>query len=250
MGRNRTLRRRGSVIKTAMRIVIAGCGRVGSDLAHGLDAEGHTVAVIDIEALSKASGRRSQARHTRKERRSRFDLYHTALEVRIPEVRIVVETTWPRPDLDDTSRGVVVTMRVKIEVDTFEGSPANPPIRIPFHVESSWFSGSAEVLTFTLDEVVATKIRALFQRSKGRDLFDLWLALTQLGVTPPSIVAAFAPYRPDAYTGRRAELNLREKVQRSAFREDIRALVTAWPEGYDIDTAAEFVIADVLALIE
>jgi trk system potassium uptake protein TrkA len=35
-----------------MRIVIAGCGRVGSDLAHRLDAERHTVAVIDIEAAS------------------------------------------------------------------------------------------------------------------------------------------------------------------------------------------------------
>lgn len=141
-------------------------------------------------------------------------------------------------------------MRVKIEVNMFERSPANPPIRIPFHVESSWFSGSAEVLTFTLDEVAATKIRALFERSKGRDLFDLWLALTQLGVTPSSIIEGFAPYRPDGYTGRRAELNLREKPKRSAFREDIRALVTARPEGYDIDAAAESVITDVLALIE
>lgn len=141
-------------------------------------------------------------------------------------------------------------MRVKIEVNAFERSPANPPIRIPFHVESSWFAGGTEVLTFTLDEVVATKIRALFQRSKGCDLFDLWLALTRLGVTPPSMVAAFVPYRPDGYTGRRAELNLREKVNQSAFREDNRPLVTAWPEGYDIDTAAELVIADVLALIE
>jgi len=141
-------------------------------------------------------------------------------------------------------------MRVKIEVNTFERSPASPPVRIPFRVESSWFSGSAEVLTFTLDEVVATKIRALFQRSKGRDLFDLWLALTQLGTAPSSIVEAFAPYRPDGYTGRRAELNLREKLTRPAFREDIRVLVTAWPEGYDIDAAAESVITDVLALIE
>ncbi|VAW04828.1 hypothetical protein MNBD_ACTINO01-754 [hydrothermal vent metagenome] len=103
-------------------------------------------------------------------------------------------------------------MRVKIEVNTFERSPANPPIRIPFRVESSWFSGSADVLTFTLDEVAATKIRALFQRSKGRDLFDLCLALAQLGVSPSSIVEAFAPYRPDGYTRRRAELNLREKL--------------------------------------
>lgn len=141
-------------------------------------------------------------------------------------------------------------MRIKIEVNTFERSPARPPVKIPFHVDSSWFAGSADVLTFTLDEVVATKIRALFQRSKGRDLFDLWLALTQLGVTPSAIVAAFATYRPDGYTAHRAELNLREKVKRSAFREDIRPLVTAWPEGYDIDVAAELVVADVFALIE
>jgi len=141
-------------------------------------------------------------------------------------------------------------MRIKIEVNTFERSPARPPTRIPFHVDSSWFTGSAEVLTFTLDEVVATKIRALFQRSKGRDLFDLWLALARLGVPASAIVEAFAPYRPDGYTGRRAELNLREKVRRPAFRQDIRPLVTAWPEGYDIDAAAELVVEDVLALIE
>jgi len=63
-------------------------------------------------------------------------------------------------------------MRIKIEVNTFERSPVRPPIRIPFRVDSSWFTGSADVLTFTLDEVVATEFRALFQRSKGRDLFD------------------------------------------------------------------------------
>ena len=141
-------------------------------------------------------------------------------------------------------------MRVKIEVNTFERSPASPPIRIPLDVTSSWFSGSAEVLTFTLAEVVATKIRGLFQRSKGRDLFDLWLAITQLGVTPSSIVDAFAPYRPDRYTRRRAELNLREKLTRKAFREDIRPLVADWPEEYDIDAAARLVITDVLALID
>jgi predicted nucleotidyltransferase component of viral defense system len=141
-------------------------------------------------------------------------------------------------------------MRIKIEANTFERSPARPPIRIPYRVESSWFTGAADVLTFTLDEVVATKTRALFQRSKGRDLFDLWLALTRLGVPASSVVKAFAAYRPDGYTKRRAELNLREKAKRSAFREDIRPLVTAWPEGYDIDAAAELVIADVLALME
>ena len=140
-------------------------------------------------------------------------------------------------------------MRIKIEVN-FERSPARPPIRIPYRVESSGFTGGADVLTFALDEVVATKIRALFQRSKGRDLFDLWLALTRLGVPASSVVEAFSAYRPEGYTRHRAELNLREKAKRSAYREDIRPLVTTWPEGYDIEAATELVIADVLTLID
>lgn len=35
-------------------------------------------------------------------------IYHTALQVRVPEGRFVVETMWPSPDADTRSRGVVV----------------------------------------------------------------------------------------------------------------------------------------------
>ena len=35
-----------------MKIVIMGCGRVGAQLADMLDAEGHEVTVLDIDALS------------------------------------------------------------------------------------------------------------------------------------------------------------------------------------------------------
>jgi hypothetical protein len=35
-------------------------------------------------------------------------LYHTALQVEVPEGRFVVETMWPSPDGDTASRGVVV----------------------------------------------------------------------------------------------------------------------------------------------
>jgi len=40
------------------------------------------------------------------------------------------------------------------------------------------------VLTFEPAELVATKLRALYQRRMGRDLFDLWLALTHIGLDP------------------------------------------------------------------
>lgn len=103
--------------------------------------------------------------------------------------------------------------------------------------------------TFDLAELVATKIRALFQRSKGRDLFDLWLAITRLGVTPGDLVSCFGPYRPDGYTARRAELNLREKLRSDDFRDDIRDLVAIWPDGYDVDEAGALIIEAVLPLL-
>jgi trk system potassium uptake protein len=35
-----------------MKIVIMGCGRVGSHLANSLDAEGHDITILDIDAYS------------------------------------------------------------------------------------------------------------------------------------------------------------------------------------------------------
>lgn len=91
-------------------------------------------------------------------------------------------------------------MRIKVEVNTFERSPVRDLERVTHQVRSSWFSESGDVTTFALAELVSTKLRALFQRSKGRDLFDLWLSLVELGVRPVDLAECFGPYRPDGYT--------------------------------------------------
>lgn len=54
------------------------------------------------------------------------------------------------------------------------------PRRERFEVESPWFTGAAEVLTYEPEELLGTKLRALYQRKKGRDLFDLSEALTHI----------------------------------------------------------------------
>ena len=54
-------------------------------------------------------------------------------------------------------------MRVKVELNTFERSPARPTVTRTLDVDSPWFSGTADVPTFALEELVATKMRALFQ---------------------------------------------------------------------------------------
>lgn len=138
-------------------------------------------------------------------------------------------------------------MKVKVEMNTFERSPALEYEKVRFDVESSWFRGHADVATFALPELVATKIRALFQRSKGRDLFDLWLALTTLDVDPDEMLACFQPYRPDGITAARAEQNLRLKLADANFRADLVPLVTEWPTDYDINVAGELVIDTLLS---
>jgi hypothetical protein len=42
------------------------------------------------------------------ERRNRFDLYHKALVVVVPDGRFVIENSWPIPDAEGPSRGVVL----------------------------------------------------------------------------------------------------------------------------------------------
>jgi hypothetical protein len=95
--------------------------------------------------------------------------------------------------------------------------------------------------------LVATKLRALYQRSKGRDLLDIWLALTVLQLDPDRIIKAFAPYRPDGYTAALAIKSLRNKLDNPTFKEDTNNLVSEKIEGYDVVAAGEMVIEALLA---
>ncbi len=50
---------------------------------------------------------------------------------------------------------------------------------VAFGFQSQWFSGEFLVAVNQLEELMATKIRALYQRRKGRDLFDLWMVFNK-----------------------------------------------------------------------
>lgn len=115
-------------------------------------------------------------------------------------------------------------LRIKVEINTHETRTARPVLRLPFTVASTWFHGTSDVLTFQPAGLVATKLRALYQRKKGRDLFDLWLALTEMRLEPAEIVDCFTPYRPPGYTTATATANLLDKVADSVFRRDLEPL--------------------------
>jgi predicted nucleotidyltransferase component of viral defense system len=65
-----------------------------------------------------------------------------------------------------------VPMRLKIEINTREHFAELGYHSVPFSVQSQWFSGDAQITTFDFNELLGTKLRALYQRKKGRDLFD------------------------------------------------------------------------------
>jgi predicted nucleotidyltransferase component of viral defense system len=82
-------------------------------------------------------------------------------------------------------------LRLKIEIHTREHFTLFGLVHQPLRVESRWFSGAADIATFPLDELLGTKLRALYQRRHGRDLFDLWDAASRAPVSPERIVTAF-----------------------------------------------------------
>jgi len=143
----------------------------------------------------------------------------------------------------DTEFPPVRTMRVKVDVNTREHFSELGFVTMPFIVENPWFSGRADVTTYSLDEMLGTKLRALYQRRKGRDVFDLWYAFQHGGVDADTIVRCFRAYL--AYAGiavSQAEYsaNLDAKANDETFRLDIQPL---------LDPSIEFDPADALTLV-
>lgn len=134
------------------------------------------------------------------------------------------------------------SIRVKIETNVAESAPFAPHLFIPFAVSSPWWSGGAEIRTFTVEEILATKVRALCQRRKGRDLFDLWIGLNLPEVDSGKVAAALAHYMRDrVYSYPQLVGHLKTKLVDPDFAADLNALVRSLPSDYDIASALDLV---------
>ena len=143
----------------------------------------------------------------------------------------------------DTTFVPVMRMRMKIEINTREHFDVLGLRCLAYAVTNPWFSGRAEVVTYSLAELLGTKMRALYQRKKGRDLFDLWLGLTEHDVNPTDVVHSFAEYmRAGGSTITRAqfEANLAAKLRDSLFGNDIAPLIRSGLN-YDVQRAWDVV---------
>lgn len=136
-----------------------------------------------------------------------------------------------------------VRLKLKVEINTNEHFTVYGLKAHRFEVSSRWFSGAANLSTYELDELMGTKLRALYQRKKGRDLFDLGLALKRSGVSPSRIVEVFSRYMAEAkatVTRAQFQQNLSAKKSDPVFSADMTPLLASGHE-WNFDDAYELV---------
>ncbi len=134
-------------------------------------------------------------------------------------------------------------MRLKVEINTREHGSVRARVHRELRVSNPWFSGAAAIATYSDEELLGTKLRALYQRKKGRDLFDLWQALKTLEVDDGGIIAVFGEYlERDRLRVTRAqfERNLAQKEGMPEFHGDVLPLLA---------TATSYAPNDAFALV-
>jgi predicted nucleotidyltransferase component of viral defense system len=134
-------------------------------------------------------------------------------------------------------------IRIKIETNTREIEPRFGHVHMPHEVNSEWWVGKADLQTFELDELMGTKLRALYQRSKGRELFDLWHALANMELDDARVIDAHYHYiGSNSFTLPQLVQNLKPKLEDPEFKADLDDLVTDPPTGYELVQAADLVM--------
>ncbi len=134
------------------------------------------------------------------------------------------------------------TLKLKIEINTREHESFLGFKSYPFAVANDWYRGEAEIVSFEPEELFGTKLRALLQRRKNRDLFDLHYGLDKLALDTDKLIASFDHYlalEGKSISRAMAEQRMLEKLTRS-LTEDIAPLLPAGIRFGDDDAVRAF----------
>ncbi|KAA0693315.1 hypothetical protein DTW90_26095 [Neorhizobium sp. P12A] len=110
------------------------------------------------------------------------------------------------------------------------------------------------MISYDKEELFGTKLRALLQRRKNRDLFDLHEGFRELSLHPKRLVAAFEHYlslEENVITRANAEQRMLGKLTKSRT-EDIEPLLPPGIEFTDDDAIGAFCVIwkDVLPMLK
>lgn len=144
------------------------------------------------------------------------------------------------------------TMRLKIEINTREHFNELGLKEIPYKVENGWFNGECNITSYELEELLGTKLRALYQRRKGRDLFDLYWALTNHKVDTEKVIQCYKKYMEFSVenppTQKQFLANMEEKMTDNEFLQDIHSVIKPEVE-YDNEVAWELIKKELIEKI-
>ena len=120
-------------------------------------------------------------------------------------------------------------LRLKIEINCFEHFNVLGLVKVPFKMKNGWYSGEAELTTYHFEELMGTKLRALYQRKKGRDLFDMHKGLTARECDIEKVLQCYKKYmefvveRAPSY--KEYVQNMQEKMEDREFLTDVNKLL-------------------------
>ncbi|MBI2996407.1 MAG: nucleotidyl transferase AbiEii/AbiGii toxin family protein [Candidatus Melainabacteria bacterium] len=142
--------------------------------------------------------------------------------------------------------------KLKIEINTTEHFYVQKLKTVSFSMNSEWFNGTTQIFTYELEELIATKLRALYQRRKGRDLFDLWLVLKQNLIDANKVISTFKRYcihNNQIITRDLFEQNLMLKRNHRDFAVDIKPLL-AQEVNWNPDEAFELINKKIISRLK
>ena len=122
-------------------------------------------------------------------------------------------------------------IRLKVEINTTDVETCNQPLTVRYRVDNPWFSGEADVVTFSREEMLATKLRALLQRERGRDLFDIAQGLNAFQELDTTCVVRCLIFHLERsglrITRAEAERRMFAKLRKPRLMQDVRPLLPA-----------------------
>lgn len=143
----------------------------------------------------------------------------------------------------------VINMRLKVEINTREHFTVLGIKQMDFKVENSWFNGECKLNTYELEELFGSKLRALYQRSKSRDLFDIYWAYATHAMDTNKLLTCYKEYMQFVVgklpTQKQFILNMEEKMKDKEFTSDIQMILRPGIV-YDNNKAYDFVKKEIL----
>src|SRR4030042_2888439 len=120
-----------------------------------------------------------------------------------------------------------VILRLKIEINCREHFSVLGYKDIKFEVNSEWFKGHCILKTYYPEELLGTKLRALYQRRKGRDLYDIYKTITNIDIDNEKLLKCYREYMnfvvANPPTRKQFIKNMDEKMLDDEFLGDTRA---------------------------